>query len=108
MDRAEKSPSTIDARERLTRDMRTLVHDAEDLLQAAQRQGVEGIAAVRDRLEESLRQAKSQVADSQLLLMERARESARKANDAVHGHPWTAVGVAAGVGLLLGALLMRR
>jgi ElaB/YqjD/DUF883 family membrane-anchored ribosome-binding protein len=108
MDRIEKSPSGLDARERLTQDMRNLVHDAEDLLQAAQRQGVEGIAAVRDRLEASLKQAKSQVSDRQQLLLERARETARKTNEVVHVHPWTAIGVAAGAGLLLGALLMRR
>ncbi|MFM8547618.1 MAG: YqjD family protein [Betaproteobacteria bacterium] len=108
MDRVEKSPSATDARERLTRDMRSLVHDAEDLLHAAQRQGVEGIASVRDRLEESLRQAKAQVSDSQALVFDRARQSMRKTNEAVQGHPWTAVGVAAGVGLLIGALLMRR
>lgn len=108
MDRVEKALSSADARERLTRDMRTLVHDAEDLLHAAQRQGAEGIAAVRERLEDSLRHAKAQVADSQQVMFDRARESARKANEVVQGHPWTAVGVAAGVGLLIGALLMRR
>ncbi len=108
MDRIEKSPSGIDARDRIAQDMRTLVRDAEDLLHAAQRQGMEGLASARERLESSLKQAKSQVSDSQQQILERARDTAKKANDMVHVYPWTAMGVAAGAGLLIGALLMRR
>lgn len=108
MDRVEKTPTGIDARERLAQDMRTLVRDAEDLLLAAQKQGSEGVSAMRDRLESSLKQAKAQIWDGQQQMFERARDTARRTNEAVHVHPWTAIGVAAGAGLLLGALLMRR
>jgi ElaB/YqjD/DUF883 family membrane-anchored ribosome-binding protein len=108
MDKVEKTPSGIEARERLAQDMRTLVRDAEDLLHAAQRQGVEGVTEMRDRLESSLKQAKAQIWNGQQHLFERARDTARRTNEVVHVHPWTAIGVAAGAGLLLGALLMRR
>jgi ElaB/YqjD/DUF883 family membrane-anchored ribosome-binding protein len=108
MDRTDKTPSAVDARERLAKDMRTLVQDAEDLLHAAQRQGAEGVSEIRDRLEASIKQAKAQVWNGQQQFFDRARDTARRTNEVVHVHPWTAIGVAAGAGLLLGALLMRR
>jgi ElaB/YqjD/DUF883 family membrane-anchored ribosome-binding protein len=108
MDKVEKAPTGIEARERLAQDMRTLVRDAEDLLHAAQRQGLEGVTDMRERLENSIKQAKAQIWNGQHQLFDRARDTARRTNDAVHVHPWTAVGMAAGAGLLLGALIMRR
>jgi ElaB/YqjD/DUF883 family membrane-anchored ribosome-binding protein len=38
----------------------------------------------------------------------RAREAASQVDHQVREHPWTAVGVAAGVGLLVGILVGRR
>ncbi len=40
--------------------------------------------------------------------MERSKEAARATDEYVHDHPWQAVGVAAGVGFLLGMLIARR
>jgi ElaB/YqjD/DUF883 family membrane-anchored ribosome-binding protein len=41
--------------------------------------------------------------------MERAAEdTVREMNGRVHDNPWTAVGIAAGVGLIAGILLSRR
>ena len=108
MDKLDINAGTTGARERLSQDMRMLVRDAEDLLHAAQKQGGEGVAAMRERLEASIRQAKSQIWDGELMLLERARHTAKQTNEYVHGHPWLAVGAAAGAGLLLGAVLLRR
>jgi ElaB/YqjD/DUF883 family membrane-anchored ribosome-binding protein len=38
----------------------------------------------------------------------RAREAAQKTNAYVHENPWPSIGVAAGVGFLVGLLLGRR
>ncbi len=83
--------------DKLMHDLRAVVTDAEDLLKATAGQAGERIEKARARAEESLRLARAslQNAGSQL-------------DDQVHQHPWTAVGVAAGVGLLLGVLLGRR
>jgi ElaB/YqjD/DUF883 family membrane-anchored ribosome-binding protein len=40
--------------------------------------------------------------------MRRAREIAGAADEYVHENPWQAVGVAAGIGLVLGLLIARR
>jgi ElaB/YqjD/DUF883 family membrane-anchored ribosome-binding protein len=41
-------------------------------------------------------------------LAARTREAAQKTNAYVHDNPWPSIGVAAGVGLLVGLLIGRR
>jgi ElaB/YqjD/DUF883 family membrane-anchored ribosome-binding protein len=72
--------------EKLMADLRAVVRDAESLLQAA-------AAASGERLEGA---------------GDDAREAVREIDAQVRGHPWAAVGVAAGIGLVLGLLLGRR
>lgn len=96
------------ARERASREMRALMQDAEEMLAAASRHGGEQLSAVRDRLERSLSAAKAGLSDAEQAVVERARRTARETDEYVHDHPWTAVGVGAGIGLLLGLLIARR
>ena len=96
------------AREKLAHEMRTLVSDAEEMLRAAQKQGGEQLGAARERLERSVNVAKSELANVEHAVVEQARRTARQTDEYVHDHPWTAVGVGAGVGLLLGLLISRR
>lgn len=66
------------------------------------------IEELKTRLRQQLdaaREAWSQLADSTSSL---ASEAADCADEFVHARPWQAVGVAAGVGMLVGALLCRR
>jgi ElaB/YqjD/DUF883 family membrane-anchored ribosome-binding protein len=42
------------------------------------------------------------------MVTERARQAARYTDDYVHENPWNAIGIAAGIGLLLGILMSRR
>ena len=41
-------------------------------------------------------------------MVTKSKAAARATDDYVHDHPWKAVGVAAGVGLLIGLLLNRK
>jgi ElaB/YqjD/DUF883 family membrane-anchored ribosome-binding protein len=108
MDKVDTGAQVSGARDRLAEDMRVLIQDSEELLRAAQRQGGEQIAAARERLENTVRQARRQLDNAESALTERARETARQTNHYVHEHPWTAVSVAAGTGMLMGMLLARR
>ncbi|RPH62893.1 MAG: DUF883 domain-containing protein [Burkholderiales bacterium] len=96
------------ARDRMAREMRALVNDAEEMLKAASKQGGEQLGAVRERLERSVGTAKAELINAEHAVVERARRTARETDEYVHDHPWTAVGVGAGIGLLLGLLLGRR
>jgi ElaB/YqjD/DUF883 family membrane-anchored ribosome-binding protein len=94
--------------DRLMDDLRSVVSDAEELLKATAGQAGEKVAAARARAEESVRVAKARIADVGYAAAERTREAAEATDEYVHQNPWAAVGVAAGVGLLLGVLIARK
>ncbi|MGA7949503.1 MAG: DUF883 family protein, partial [Thiobacillaceae bacterium] len=77
-------------------------------LKATANQGGEKLAEVRAKAEESLRVVKARMADAQAALLARTREAAKATDAYVHENPWRAVGVAAGVGLVIGLLIGRR
>lgn len=94
--------------ERLMRDLRTVVMDAEELLKATAAQTGERVDKVRAKAEESLRTARNRLQEMGDNAQMQAREAAREVEQQVRDNPWTAVGIAAGVGLVLGILIGRR
>lgn len=94
--------------EKLFEDLKTVVHDAEALLQATAAQTGEKIESARARARESLQQARQRLAAVEKQVLVEARHAAAGADQYVHANPWQAVGIAAGVGLLLGLLIGRR
>ncbi|SAL57177.1 membrane protein [Caballeronia udeis] len=55
-----------------------------------------------------LKHARKKVADAQVVVITRGRESAKLADSYVHERPWETAGVALGVGLLIGWLAGRK
>ena len=94
--------------DQLLADLKTVMNDAEALLRATSTQTGEKIQEVRARAEESLRQAKARLSSIEDEALRRAREVADATDEYVRENPWQSVGIAAGVGLLLGLLLSRR
>ena len=94
--------------EKLMDDLQTVVRDAEALLQATAAQTGEKIEGVRARAMESVQKARQRLAAVEKEALHEVREAAASADNYVHKNPWQAVGMAAGVGLLLGLLIGRR
>jgi ElaB/YqjD/DUF883 family membrane-anchored ribosome-binding protein len=94
--------------DQLLADLKTVMNDAEALLRATSTQTGEKIQEVRARAEESLRQAKERLSSIEDEALRRAREVADATDEYVRENPWQSVGIAAGVGLLVGLLLARR
>jgi ElaB/YqjD/DUF883 family membrane-anchored ribosome-binding protein len=63
---------------------------------------------VRARAEQTVREARSRLDEVEQHTLRRVRDAATEAEGYVRDNPWQALGVAAGVGLLLGLLLGRR
>jgi ElaB/YqjD/DUF883 family membrane-anchored ribosome-binding protein len=89
-------------------DLTAVIRDAENLLRATAAQTGDRVGEIRARAEETVRQAKERLAGVEEQALERARELAGDAEQYVRGNPWQAVGIAAGIGLVLGLLLTRR
>lgn len=95
-------------KDKLVQDFRTVVADAEELLRATASQAGEKVAAARERIQDSLHTAKVKLAEAEDVIVQRSKQAARVTDDYVHENPWQAVGVAAGVGLVVGLLIGRR
>ncbi|MCB2007841.1 MAG: DUF883 domain-containing protein, partial [Rhodoferax sp.] len=91
--------------QKLVTDMKTVIADAEDILQATADQAGEKVATLRARIEERLRGAKLRLGEAEAALVAKTRAAARATDNYVHESPWTAVGIAAGVGLLVGLII---
>jgi ElaB/YqjD/DUF883 family membrane-anchored ribosome-binding protein len=94
--------------DQLIADLKTVMRDAEALLKATSAQTGEKVQEIRARAEESLQQARSRLSAAEDEALRRAREVSDAAEIYVRENPWQSVGIAAGVGLLLGLLLSRR
>ena len=94
--------------DKLMHDLRVLVGDAEEVLMATASQTGERIEKARARADESMRAARTRLREAGEAAGAGAREAAQRVNGQVHENPWSAVGVAAGVAMLLGFLLGRK
>lgn len=95
------------SKEKLMQDLRIVVADAEDLLRATAGQAGEKVSAARERIQENLAAAKQRLAAAQDAVVARTKEAAKVTDEYVHENPWKAVGIAAGVGLVIGMLISR-
>lgn len=96
------------AKDRLIKDFRTVITDAEELLKATANQTGERVSAARERVEESLRETRERLTELQDDVVARSKAAARRTDEYVHENPWQSIGVGAAVGFLLGMLISRR
>jgi ElaB/YqjD/DUF883 family membrane-anchored ribosome-binding protein len=102
----KKKPVNV-AKEQLIEDFKVVIADAEALLKATANQGDAKLDEVRAKAEESLREVKAGLGEAQTALFDQTTEVARAADAYVHENPWTALSIAAGIGLVIGLLNAR-
>lgn len=95
------------SKEKLMQDLQNVVADAEELLRATASQTGERVSVARERIEENLAAAKQRLAIAERAVLERTKQAATATDEYVHDNPWQAIGIAAGVGLLIGMLISR-
>ncbi len=100
--------SVDSARNKLSGDFRSVVSDIEDLLKATAGQTGEQLTGARSRVNESLSQLKAELENAERVAIAQAKRTAGQVDSYAHQNPWQAVGIAAGVGLLLGVIVARR
>jgi ElaB/YqjD/DUF883 family membrane-anchored ribosome-binding protein len=96
--------TTTEANERLAADIKLLARDAEELLKATAGEAGEKIKEVRQRLSKALESARATCED----LQDQTVETAKAADETIREHPYESIGIAFGVGILLGLLVGRR
>ncbi|MDP1634852.1 MAG: DUF883 family protein [Gallionellaceae bacterium] len=95
------------SKEKLMHDLRVVVTDAEELLRATAGQAGEKMAVARERIQENLAAAKARLVVAEEAVVAKTKQAAKATDEYVHENPWRAVGIGAGVGLIIGMLISR-
>jgi len=103
---ASKTAKT--AQEILMDDFQTLVSDTERLLEHTATLAGDQADELRDQIHQSLLRARETLQLTQNSLTERGKAAVTATEDYVQANPWQSVGIAAGVGFLIGLLATRR
>lgn len=90
--------------DQLVADLKRVVKDSEDLLAATANVAGDKAHELRDRVNRSLQAAK----DACHRLEEKAIAGAKATDKVIREHPYQSIGIAFGVGLLIGVLVTRK
>jgi ElaB/YqjD/DUF883 family membrane-anchored ribosome-binding protein len=96
--------TTEQANARLVSDLKVLARDAEELMKATAGQAGEKLAELRSRLTAALESAKATCHR----LEEKTVAAAKATDRTIRDHPYESIGIAFGVGLLVGVLVGRK
>ena len=96
--------TTREANRILVGDLKLVMRDAEELLKATVGEAGEKVKEGRRRLTAALETAKANCER----LQDNAVETAKMTDHVIREHPYESIGVAFGVGLLIGVLVTRR
>jgi len=95
-------------KEKLLADVRLVIADTEELLRATAGQAGDKMAELRAKTQDRLAAAKIKLAEAEAAVVDKAKQVGRAADDYVQDNPWRSVGIAAGVGFIVGLLIGRR
>lgn len=87
--------------EKLIGDVKVLATDVEELLKATAAQSGEKVAEARVRAQAAIARARS-------VAIEQGKQAAQTTDQYVRENPWAAIGISAGIGVLIGLLIGRR
>ncbi len=96
------------AQEILMADFQALVSDTERLLEHTASLAGDQAEELRVQIQERLLKARATLEDTKESLQERGQAAVDATEDYVQANPWQSVGIAAGVGFLIGLLATRR
>lgn len=89
-------------------DFKALMADAEALIKATAHHEEGPLSTIRSKALDTLNNARESLSSVEGTLTEKAKVVAEGTDNFVHRNPWEAVGVAAGLGLLIGLFIGRR
>ncbi len=99
--------SRTNSADRIAKDFKVLVRDAEELLAATADHAGDKVKDLRVRLTDALDSARESAMDLEERAVESIKQGARQTDRVIRDHPYESIGIALGVGVLLGIVLTR-
>jgi ElaB/YqjD/DUF883 family membrane-anchored ribosome-binding protein len=93
--------------QKLATDIRVLVDDAEALMKATATETGEKVIELRRRLQQTVNEVKPHIATIETAVSRQVTSTAACTDSYVRDNPWTAMGISAGMGLVIGLLVSR-
>ena len=94
--------------DKLVKDIKSVVADAEAILSATADQTGKEVSALRSSLTAKLIDTKQRLITLEEAVVEKAKETAKATDEYVHENPWQSVIIAGGLGFLIGYLSSSR
>lgn len=97
-----------ESKEKLIRDFQSVITDTEELMKFVSDEGGGKAQALRDKIDRNLRLAKDYLHDVEGTVVDKSKVAARVTDEYVHENAWRTVGLAIGVGIVIGLLIRDR
>ena len=95
-------------KEKLIEDFHSVISDTEELMRSVSGESGGKAQALRAKLEQNLKHAKEYLQDFEETVVDKSKVAARITDDYVHENAWQTVGLAIGLGVVIGLLLRNR
>ncbi len=103
----DRIAASLEKREKIMHDLKSLIHEAEDLLKS--KNGSEDTyLQARAKVESALVAARDGFGKIEDSLLTRSRDVVHNTDDYVNNHAWKSVGIGALAGVVIGLLARRR
>jgi ElaB/YqjD/DUF883 family membrane-anchored ribosome-binding protein len=99
---------TTTQRDKLMSDVKMVVEDADELMRITANQAGERAADATAHMQNRFKLAKQELARVQEAAIEKTKALGKTTDGYVHENPWKSIGLAAGVGVVVGLLVGRR
>ncbi|HTV77446.1 MAG TPA: hypothetical protein VMF03_04270 [Steroidobacteraceae bacterium] len=99
----DQDTGTTDA---MAAELRRIIEQAEQLMRAAGADNAT-LGDLKDRVNQTIGAAREKLADLEQEARQRGRRAAAATESWVRSNPWAALAIGAGIGLIVGALIMR-
>lgn len=96
------------SKEKLIEDFHSVISDTEELMRSVSNESGGKAQVLRDKIEQNLKHAKEYLQDFEESVVDKSRVAARMTDEYVHENAWRTVGLAIGLGVVIGLLLRNR
>lgn len=100
--------ATKRSKDKLIEDFHSVIADTEELMKSVSNDGEGKAGALREKIDQNLKLAKEYLQDFEGTVVDKSRVAARVTDQYVHENAWRTIGLAVGIGLIIGLLLRDR
>jgi len=96
------------SRDKLIEDFHSVIADTEELMKSVSSDGEGKALALREKIDQNLKLAKEYLQDFEGTVVDKSKVAARITDEYVHENAWRTIGLAVGIGLIIGLLIRDR